>query len=147
MIQQSYVDTRSTNFFAFLWLFVYVAAGRCSYGKALLNALSGVCCHLGHIIWTPWKKITWSCCMNMLCKEGFKSPTRPGCRKFWKPLRLMKVNLYHMGTGDLNHILQGCWPEFDSRVNGLECVVLQCMVSWTAHMLWCTDDKKLKQGI
>jgi hypothetical protein len=44
-------------FFAFLWSFVYhyVAAGRCSYGKALLNVLSGVCCHLAHIIWTLWK--------------------------------------------------------------------------------------------
>jgi hypothetical protein len=27
----------------------HVAAGCCSYGKALLNALAGFCCHLAHI--------------------------------------------------------------------------------------------------
>jgi hypothetical protein len=47
----------------------YVIAGRCSYGKALLNALSGVYCHQAHIIWTYWKKkacdfAAWTCCVK-----------------------------------------------------------------------------------
>jgi hypothetical protein len=46
----------------------YVAAGLCSYGKALLNSLSGICCHLAHIIWTQKEKshdlAAWTCCVK-----------------------------------------------------------------------------------
>jgi hypothetical protein len=71
-------------FFTFLWLFVYhmslLAAVALARRHWMLYQASAA-------IWYTWfellkKKITWSCCMNMLCKEGFKSPTHPGCRKF-----------------------------------------------------------------
>jgi hypothetical protein len=42
----------NTFFFTFLWLFVYhmMLLAAASYDKALLNAFSGFCCHLAHII-------------------------------------------------------------------------------------------------
>jgi hypothetical protein len=56
---------------------------------------------------------------------------------------LVAFNLYHKRTGNLNHLIWGCWPDFSSGYNSL--VVCYCNAQTAGlHISHDTQTIKLK---
>jgi hypothetical protein len=52
----------------------------------------------------------------------------------------VKLNHCHTGTGDLIHVLQCCWLEFNSRIYGL---MVDCYDAWPAGPHVCCDEQSV----